>query len=208
MAENSFAWPSFSPMATDFNSQDPDAGGESAREEARQKARQKAGDEAREQARQEGYALGLAKAEEETARLHQALQESLATLSATAAQLQTECSEAIVELAMSVVHRLLLVELRANPTVLETLVSEALEVLNAKLNDVQVLLNPEDYAMLHDRDATSPFAAMQLKEDAGVPLGGVSVSRGQQSVEFDPLGRLEAYSDQEYRDGTASITTD
>ena len=204
MAENSFAWPSFSPMATDFNSQDPEAGAESAREKAREEARE----EAREKARQEGYALGLAQAEEETARLHKALQESLATLSATAAQIQTDCSETIVELAMSVVHRLLLVELRANPTVLETLVSEALEVLNAKLNDVQVLLNPEDYAMLHDRDDTSPFAALQLKEDAGVPLGGVSVSRGQQSVEFDPLGRLDAYSDKEYCDGAAGITTD
>jgi flagellar biosynthesis/type III secretory pathway protein FliH len=119
-----------------------------------------------------------------------------------------DCSETIVELAMNVVHRLLLVELRTNPSVLETLVSEALEVLNAKLNDVQVLLNPEDYAMLHDRDDASPFAALQLKEDAGVPLGGVSVSRGQQSVEFDPLGRLDAYSDKEFCDGAAGITTD
>lgn len=208
MVGNAFTWPSFSPTATDFDSGDLQAVGQRARGDAQQEAQEKAQDSAREIAREEGYAVGLAQAEAETGHLHQALQESLAALSATASQLQTDCSEAIAELAMSVVQRLLLVELRTNPAVLETLVSEALEVLGVQLNDVQVLLNPEDFARLHEHDAASSFAALQLKEDAGVPLGGLSVNRGQQSVEFDPLGRLAGYRDQEFCDGAAGITAD
>ncbi len=208
MARSAFIWPSFSPTSSDFastDSADASTVGEGARGAAQEAALEKAHETIKEQARQEGYAAGLAQARAETRRLHQALRESLESLSATAAELPTDSAEAIAELALKVVGKLLLVELRTNPKVLEQLVAEALDVLNAELNDVQVSLNPEDVAMLVERDPSSKMGALHLKEDAGVPLGGISVSRGRQSVEFDPLGRLAAYRDEEVGDGAAGI---
>lgn len=211
MVRSAFIWPSFSSTADDSvlaGSADSNAARERARGSAQEDVPEKAREAIKEQARQEGYAAGLAQAEAETRGLHQGLRESLEVLSATAARLPTDCAEAMAELALSVVGKLLLVELRTNPKVLEQLVSEALEALKAELNDVQVSLNPEDVAMLSGLDPASRMAAVRLKEDAGVPLGGVSVSRGQQSVEFDPLGRLAAFGDEEVGDGAAGITAE
>ena len=160
---------------------------------------------AREEAAQRGYAEGRARAEAELQRLRDALAQALAGLPEQVERLGEAQSRVVTELAFEVTRKLLIAELRTHPAVLQALVEEALTELEASLEDVRVLVNPADLeplqAALARLGETAPELA--LKADPSVPLGGVSVSLGVRSVEFDPLARLESFVEQEVSDGAA-----
>ena len=160
---------------------------------------------AREEAAARGYAEGLARAEAETKRQRENLAQGLSELTRQVESLGEMQARAVTELALAVTRKLLIAEVRTNPAVLQALVQEALEALEAGIEDVQVLVNPADreplLAALNGLGEGAP--ALTLKADPSVPLGGLSVSLGARSVEFDPLSRLESFVEQEVSDGPA-----
>ncbi|HEX7036028.1 MAG TPA: FliH/SctL family protein [Pseudomonadales bacterium] len=162
---------------------------------------------AREEAAERGYAEGRVRAEAEVKRLRDALAEGLAGLSEQVERIGEAQSRAVTELAFAVARKLLIAELRTNPAVLQALVEEALAALEASLDDVRVLVNPADLEPLQTALTRLGEAApeLTLKADPSVPLGGVSVSLGVRSVEFDPLARLESFVEQEMSDGAARV---
>lgn len=185
MADSAYAWPSFS-----------SPGGRDAR--------------AREEAAEQGYADGLARAQAELAGQREALARGIAALAEHVENLGEAQARAVTELALTVTRALLRAELRTNPAVLEALVREALAALEAGLEDVKVLVNPADYDALTATLSGLPEAdgIPAPAPDPSVPEGGVSVSLAARSVEFDPLGRLESFVEQEVSDGAVGVPPD
>lgn len=182
MAAGAYAWPRFGAGA------DPEAAAARTREEAAA----------------QGYAEGLARAEAERKNQREALASALAELPHQLERLGDEQVRAVAELAFAVARKLLRAELRTNPAVLEALVHEALTALEAGIEDARVLVCPDDHQPLVEALARLGDEAPSVspKPDPSVPPGGVSVSLGVRSVEFDPLGRLESFAEQETSDGT------
>ena len=160
---------------------------------------------AREEAAARGYAEGMARAEAEAKRQRDALALGLKELTRQIESLGQSQARAVTELAFAVTRKLLIAEFRTSPAVLEALVQEALQALEAGIEQVRVLVNPADreplLAALERLGTERP--SLSLDADPSVPLGGVSVSLGARSVEFDPLARLESFVEQEMTDGAA-----
>lgn len=183
MALDAYAWPRFDAVVDH----------EAERERARQEAAER------------GYAEGRARAEAEVRGQREALAKGLASIAQQVERIGAVQSRAVTELAFAVARRLLIAELRTNPNVLQALVEEALTALEVSVDDVRVLVNPADHQPLQAALERVGDAApvVTLKSDPSVPLGGVSISLGARSVEFDPLARLESFVEQEINDGAA-----
>ena len=139
----------------------------------------------REAAREEGYAAGLAQAQSERDERQRALAAALQNLENATRQLGGAQEQAIVDLAFASLAALLRVELTTNPAVLSNLVAEALATLDAQLQAVQILVNPEDLPQLE------AVTELPLVADPSVPAAGVRVTLPERAVEFDLLGRLK-----------------
>ena len=156
---------------------------------------------AREEAAARGYAEGKARAEAETKHHREALARALEDLHRRIEDLGEAQARAVTELAFAVARKLLIAELRTNPVVLRGLVDEALRALECDMEHVQVLVNPDDHdtleAALARGGSGTTLPKLRLEADAAVPPGGVSIALGARSVEFDPLGRLESFLEEE-----------
>jgi flagellar assembly protein FliH len=159
----------------------------------------------REEAAASGYAEGKARAEAESKRQRDALATGLKNLTRQVESLGEAQARAVTELAFAVTRKLLIAELRTNPAVLTALVAEALQALEAGIDQVQVLVNPLDREPMQQalERLGEGAPALALEADPSVPEGGVSVTLGVKSVEFDPLARLESFAEQEMSDGAA-----
>ena len=145
-------------------------------------------DGVRNQAQQQGYEAGYASghaaalAEQEAQR--QALNESLAALAERDRSLSGDDQAALLELVRHLVKSLLAVELRTNAEVIEQLVAEGTQALNAERQDIVLKVAEADLSWL-------AVDGVEVAVEEGRQPGCLSLETGQAAIEFDPAARLD-----------------
>jgi flagellar assembly protein FliH len=145
-------------------------------------------DGVREQAQQQGYEAGYASghaaalAEQETQR--QALNESLNALAARDRTLGAEDQAALLELVRHLIRALLAVELRTNGKVLEQLIADGMQALNAERGELLLKVAEVDLAWV-------AVDGVEVAVEEGRQPGCLSLETGRAAIEFDPAARLD-----------------
>ena len=137
-------------------------------------------EEIQEQAREEGFRQGLQEGREsgreELLDHARHLEQILNTLDKPLEELDDSVEQQLAQLAMLVARQLVRRELKTDPQQVVGVVREALAVLPVAARDVQLVLNPEDAAIV--RDALSLHEreqAIRIVEDPVQSRGGCQV---------------------------------
>lgn len=157
-----------------------------------QRLQQQAWDEAYEAGRQEGMKAG---SDEARARVER-LDELLVALARPFDELDESVEKQLVELAMTVVKQLFRRELRIDPTHVIGVVRDAIKLLPIASRDVQVLLHPEDAAIV--RESLSPAEgerAWTIIEDPLISRGGCKITTANSQIDAQAETRLKAIID-------------
>ncbi len=105
--------------------------------------------------------------------------------------LERKRREDLLELVTKVSQQVIRCELTLNPTQLLTLAEEALATMPVTHGDVQILLNPEEYARIRDL-APNRAAAWRLVPDDRLALGECRVVTDQAEADIGCQQRLDA----------------
>ncbi len=98
----------------------------------------------------EGYADGMKQAKRETEDRVALLEKSLDALSQPFSMLNIELTNYIARLAGKIAHCIVRKELHTRPTMIKSLVSDAVSVLDRKSQSVEILVNPANATLLND----------------------------------------------------------
>ncbi len=175
---------------------DPEvAAAAAAQEAAEEAARQKQEQEQQQQQRDDAYAHGIDKGREDAAaewqqrlddhiagaghEMAQRLDAAVQALDASLEAMRQHMAQDVLQLACDLARQVVRQELRTNTTVLQPVVTEALDMLIADARPVTVRLNPADHdvvsAALREHFPDTP---VQWLADAQVPEGGCLVESG------------------------------
>lgn len=137
-------------------------------------------EEIQEQAREEGFRQGLQEGREsgreELLEHARHLEQILSTLDKPLEELDDSVEQQLAQLAMLVARQLVRRELKTDPQQVVGVVREALTLLPVAARDIQLVLNPEDAAIV--RDALSLHEreqAIRIVEDPVQSRGGCQV---------------------------------
>jgi flagellar assembly protein FliH len=124
---------------------------------------------AREQAVRQGYAEGRALAAQQAARL----QSIAAGLQSAAGELERDFAEELMALALELARHILRTEITASHEPLLATVREVLAAAPETLGGRELLLHPEDVALVNDQLGGEPhLGAWRIIPDASVSRGG------------------------------------
>lgn len=154
-----------------------------------QELQKQAWEEAYEAGRLEGLKAGADEAQSRAERLDQLL----TALARPFDELDETVEKQLVELAMTVVKQLFRRELRAEPSHVIGVVRDAMKLLPVASRDVQVLLHPDDAALV--RDSLSPAEgerAWTVVEDPLISRGGCKITAENSQVDAQAEARLQA----------------
>lgn len=98
----------------------------------------------------EGYADGMKQAERETQDRVELLEKSLDALSQPFSMLNLELTNYIARLAGKIAHCIVRKELHTKPTLIKSLVRDAISVLDRKSETVEIHVNPANTTLLND----------------------------------------------------------
>lgn len=157
-----------------------------------QDLQKQAWDEAYEAGRKEGLKAGS-----EDIRLRvERLDQLLVALAKPFDELDETVEKQLVELSMTVVKQLFRRELRIDPSHIIGVVRDAIKLLPVASRDVQVLLHPEDAALV--RDSLSPSEgerAWKIVEDPLISKGGCKITTESSQIDAQAESRLKAIID-------------
>lgn len=157
-----------------------------------QELQKQAWEEAYEAGRQEGLQAG---SDESKSRVER-LDHLLTALARPFDELDETVEKQLVELAMTVVKQLFRRELRAEPSHVIGVVRDAIKLLPVASRDVQVLLHPDDAALV--RESLSPAEgerAWTIVEDPLISRGGCKITTENSQVDAQAEARLQAIID-------------
>jgi flagellar assembly protein FliH len=98
----------------------------------------------------EGYAAGMKQAQRETQDRVDLLEKSLEALSQPFSMLNLELTNYIAKLAGKIAHCIVRKELQTKPSLIKSLVRDAVSVLDRKTEMVEILVNPANVTLLND----------------------------------------------------------
>ena len=132
----------------------------------------------------EGMAAGRAEAIAAAAPAIARLHELVNALEADLKRVDTELAAQVVELSLAVARKLVGASLRAHPESVKDSVEDALRHVVQAQGAVNVIVNPEDAAIVRAHLEVSPNAgAWALKEDAKIARGGCRVETGSGEID-------------------------
>lgn len=143
-------------------------------------------DAARQEGFEQGHAEGYAQGQAEVRRLVAQIDGILDNFSRPLVRLEDEVVAALGELAVRIAGHLVGRAYEADPTLLQALANEALEVVGGSNRDVEVRLHPDDIAALAPLLTLAP--GQRLSPDSSLSRGDLRVHA--ESVRID--GTLEA----------------
>ena len=130
------------------------------------------------------------------------LNEAAAAMQSQYQQLAHAVEPLAVELALAVAARFLQAKAAAGELPLADIIRQAIERLEAR-QPVQVLLNPDDLAVLERQDLNLPD--VRLLADPTLKRGSCKVQSQDRAVRFDPESRLAALR-QQLLDAVAGVS--
>lgn len=142
-------------------------------------------DQARSQGYEDGYQAGHQSAVQELEALRRATSESLAQLPDLPRRIESDDQQQLLELITQITSALLGVEITTNPTVIASVVDEAVERLNSERSALTLTVAAEDEAWLKVDGLRTVVVEDQQP-------GTFSLQSHQAAAEFDPVGRLQA----------------
>lgn len=150
------------------------------------------------QAHADGLKEGKRQAEEDFAKVSEALAQALLATGPLRGRILQESEEDLLKLSVSIARTVLQRELSCDPWILASVVQGAVE-LASDAGEVVVRLSPADYQMVVQRPefAVSPGEKrrVSLKEDAALPPGGCLVETARGTLDAG----VESQLDQIYR---------
>lgn len=149
--------------------------------------------EAYEQGYTQGHSEGLAQGQKEINEQISYLQSVMATLSMPLLDLDKQVVDELVEVSMAVVRQMVRRELKISPGEVVAVVKEALSVLPVTAGDVQLVLHPEDAALVRNAllgsDSEPPW---QIIEDPVLSRGGCRVVTNTSRIDATVENRINA----------------
>lgn len=148
----------------------------------------------REQGLRQGLEEGRAQGRKQFEAASQPLDHISEKLSDFMDQLEQRRRKDLLELVTKVSQQVIRCELTLHPTQLLTLAEEALSTMSVVQGDVQILLNPEEYARIRDL-APTRAAAWRLVPDERLALGECRVVTDQEEADIGCQQRLDSCID-------------
>jgi flagellar assembly protein FliH len=147
-----------------------------------------------------GHSDGLAAAAEEINQLRRRLQQQCSTVERLLQQmakplerLDAGATQELVHLAVRIGAQLAARELRAHPEQILELAQQAVQALPSTTREIDLLLNPHDFAVLQSAMTRSSDAAgWRLLADPHVARGGCRILMGSSQIDADFDARLAA----------------
>jgi flagellar assembly protein FliH len=132
----------------------------------------------------EGLEAGRREARAEAAPSIARLNELVSALEADLKRVDTELAEQVVELGLAVARKLVGTSLQARPESVKDSVEDALRHVVQAQGIVNVIVNPEDAAIVRSHLEVSPNAGTwALKEDPKVARGGCRIETGSGEID-------------------------
>lgn len=149
--------------------------------------------EAYEQGFSQGYNEGLDQGQKEVNAQVSYLQSVMTALSMPLLELDKQVVDELVDLSMAVVRQMVRRELKTSPGEVVAVVKEALSLLPVTAGDVQLVLHPEDAALVRTAllgsDTESPW---QIIEDPVLSRGGCRVLTNTSRIDATIENRINA----------------
>lgn len=148
-----------------------------------------------EKGREQGVRQGLEEGRKQGRKLFEEASQPLDTLTEKLGEFLDELEQRrrkeLLELVTKVSQQVIRCELTLHPTQLLTLAEEALSTMSVVQGDVQILLNPEEYARIRDL-APTRAAAWRLVPDERLALGECRIVTDQAEVDIGCQQRLDS----------------
>lgn len=172
--------------ANNFRQETPEATAEKSKEVLTAEALQKVQDDAYAEGFERGRKEGLESAHQEINTKTKLLSNLIEQLIEPVAQCGQQTQEQLLELAFAVSRQIVRRELKQDPTQLIAIIRDALKLLPVGSKNIQILLHPEDAAIVRDVlsiDKSSPDALWELVEEPSMERGGCSLRTDNSKVD-------------------------
>lgn len=149
----------------------------------------------RQQAEEEGFQQGLARAQEETARLQQRLLALIEFFEHPLRSLNEEIEQQLTQLAVILAQQLVRRELKVEPGEIVGLIRDCVHLLPGNTRNISIVLHPEDARLV--REALSigqgdDEISWQLIEDPIITRGGCEIQAPPSTINATLENRLSA----------------
>lgn len=145
--------------------------------------------QARDQGHAQGYADGFAEGQTEGKRLIAQLEEILQALAHPLATVEEELEQALEQLAVAIATALVRQAYTFEPTLVESLVREAIKTVGSHDRNVKVHLNPDDLQAVHS--LLSQEMHLRLAADPSLGRGDVKLHTDHMRLDATLATRLE-----------------
>ena len=142
--------------------------------------------------RNEGLEAGKVEIRTEAAPRLAKLDELLASLQIDLERLDRELSHEVVQLGLAVARKLVGAALKVHPEIVQGCVEDALRHVVQPSGPINVIVHPEDAAVVRAHLEVSPHAGTwALKEDAAIARGGCRIATGAGEIDATVTQRWE-----------------
>ena len=149
----------------------------------------------RKDAEQDGYQEGLKKAEQESIKGRESLQQLINFFEHPLQALNEEIEQQLAQVAITLAQQLIRRELRIEPGEIIGLIRDLVKLLPSNSRNIRIIINPEDATLVRSAlsmDSGDEEASWKLIEDPMITIGGCEIKSDSSTINATLENRLSA----------------